>query len=331
MEYRKPAFVITASTRIEGAPSRRLMVALTTSGCSYARSPGGGCAFCGFRNLTAKGHPVGAEDIIAQFGHAMDMAESLEGGADPVEEIDLYNSGSFLDEDDVPFPAAEAIFRTIASKPSLRKILIESRPEFVTGGKEHLLALKRLAARQILTVGMGLETRRDDIRIKVLKKGFTLARFEEAAAILAATGVTLLAYVLLKPPGLAEGEAVKDVIDTIVYLEELGKKLHLQVKIALQPMFVAAHTPLEELYRQGTYTPPRLWSVIEVLRATRACPLEIEVALSDEGLAEGRVAQNCPLCTEKAREIIASFNATQQRERLDTFTCPCREQWLGDM
>jgi radical SAM enzyme (TIGR01210 family) len=328
MEYRKPAFAITASTRIEGVPSRRLMVALTTSGCSYARSPGGGCAFCGFRNLTAKGDPVGAEDIIAQFGHA--MVESLEGGADPVEEIDLYNSGSFLDEADVPFPAAEAIFRKIASKPSLRKILIESRPEFVIGGKEHLLALKHMGAGKILTVGMGLETWRDDIRMDILKKGFTRARFEEAAAILAATGVTLLAYVLLKPPGFTEGEAINDVRDTITYLEELGRKLALPIKIALQPMFVPAHTPLEELYRQGTYTPPRLWSVIEVLRATRATPLEIEVALSDEGLAEGRVAENCSLCTEQARELIASFNEDQKRDAIDAFICPCRETWLLD-
>ena len=324
MDCRTPAFVTLADIGIEGRPSKRLMVALKTIGCRHAHSASGGCTFCGFRNLTAKGRQVSGEDLLVQVDSALKTLARLEPDVNAVSEIDIYNSGSFLDCDEIPEMTARDILQRF-SNPSIRKILIESRPEFIS--RQSLMRLKDAVGDRILEVGMGLETKNDEIRLGILNKGFTLSRFEEAASVMAGAGVHMLAYVLLKPQGLSEGEAVRDVLDTITYLENLGKRLSLTIKIALQPMFVPEHTALEELYRQGQYQPPRLWSVIEILKATRTVSMEIVVALSDEGISGGRTSQNCPRCTEEARRLIASFNITQDRSALDSFTCLCQGEW----
>ncbi|MDQ7825641.1 MAG: archaeosine biosynthesis radical SAM protein RaSEA [Candidatus Eremiobacteraeota bacterium] len=324
MDLKTPAFVHIAPTRIEGKKGKRLMVILRTRGCSHALGSSGGCAFCGFKELSTKGMPVPGLDIITQFEKALFLHYTLN---EDIAEIDIYNSGSFLNRIEIPPPVGEHIFSKISEHPHIRKILIESRPEYIVSEKSQLGKLKGLLGDKMLEVGIGLETKRDDLRLEVLKKGFTLEQFNEAAAVLAPLGIHLLAYVLLKPPGLSEGEAVRDAIDSIYYLNDLGKSLGIQVKVALQPTFVPQNTPLEELYFKGLFTPPKLWSVIEVLRATFSLPVEIEVGLSDEGLAAGRTAENCELCNEQARELVREFNATQDRKVLSVFSCPCKIKW----
>lgn len=324
MNTREPAHLHLASTRIRGNPARRLMLILRTRGCTHALRPGGGCRFCGFRELSTQGAPVSGNDILAQFEKGLgsyDMAK------ENVQEIDIYNSGSFLSSKEVPPPVREEIFEIMAENPRIIKILIESRPEFIIGEEAHLGKLRNMVKDKILEVGIGLETVRDDIRNEELNKGFMLADFVRASEVLAKYRLDLLAYVLLKPPCFSEVEAIRDAIDTIYFLQDLGQKLHINVKVALQPTFVARNTPLEDLYNQRTYTPPSLWSVVEVIRGTFNVPLEIEVALSDEGLAEGRVPHSCELCNEEMREALRTFNETQDRKILARLKCPCRLRW----
>jgi len=324
VDCKSPAFVNVTDTKVEGKPSKRLMIVLKTRGCVYATGPGGGCTFCGFRELTTKGAPVPGNDIVWQFKRALQPYDFPRAN---ISEIDIYNSGSFLSNPEVPGPARDMIFTIISEIPEIKKIFIESRPEFVWTEQADLKKLRNLVKGRILELGMGLETVHDEIRIKKLNKGFTLEQFREACQILAKNDVRLLAYVLLKPPGMSEGEAIRDAIDTIFYVEELGKSLDMKVKVALQPAFVPKNTPLEKLHEQGAYSPPALWSVFEVLRATFNVTIPIEVALSDEGLADGRVAANCGNCTEKAREILRQFNSTGDRSGLTALKCDCRTGW----
>ncbi len=324
MDYKSPAFVNVTETKIEGQPSRRLMIVLRTRGCVYSMGPSGGCTFCGFKELTTKGTPVPGNDIVWQFKRTLQPYDFPRAH---IGEIDIYNSGSFLSNQEVPAPAREMIFTILSEIPEIKKIFIESRPEFIKSEQTDLRKLRNIVKDRILEVGIGLETVHDDIRLTTLNKGFKLEQFREACQILAKMDVRLLVYVLLKPPGMSEGEAIRDAIDTIFYVDELGKNLNMKVKVALQPTFVPKNTPIEKLYEQGAYAPPKLWSVFEVLRATFNAAVPIEVALSDEGLADGRVAKNCELCTDKAREILGQFNATGDRSPLMSLKCECRVQW----
>lgn len=324
MDFKSPAFVNVTETKIEGQPSKRLMIVLKTRGCVYATGPSGGCSFCGFKELTTKGAPVPGNDIVWQFKRAIQPYDFPRAH---IGEIDIYNSGSFLSNMEIPAPAREMIFTIISEIPEIKKIFIESRPEFIRSEQADLRKLRLLVKDRIVELGMGLETVHDEIRLKKLNKGFTLEQFREAAQILAKLDVRLLVYVLLKAPGMSEGEAVRDAIDTVFYVDELGKSLNMKVKVALQPTFVPKNTPIEKLYEQGSFVPPQLWSVFEVLRATFNVAVPIEVALSDEGLADGRVSKNCELCDNEAREILRHFNATGDRSRLTSLKCDCRAHW----
>lgn len=328
MDLKSPALLHIAFSRIRGNPSRRLMVVLRTRGCTYALRPQGGCLFCGFKELSAKGQPVSKIDIIAQFEKGMTTYNLV---SEKIQEIDIYNSGSFLSNKEVPAQARDEIFRVIAENPHILKVLIESRPEFIIDEEIHLSKLKNMVRDKILEMGIGLETASDDIRNNILHKGFKLSLFKKACEILASLKTDLLVYVLLKPPGFNEGDAIRDAIDTIYYLDNLRKDLEINIKVALQPTFVPRNTPLEKLYQDRVFFPPRLWSVIEVIRATFNLPIEIEIGLSDEGLSSGRVARNCDLCTHDVIQALKEFNQTQDRSFIAELKCPCKTRWKEEL
>lgn len=328
MDTKTPALMQVTFTRIRGNPARRLKVLLRTRGCSHSLRSGGGCVFCGHQEYSARGAPVSGIDIITQFEKSL---ASFDIVRERIAEVDIYNSGSFLSNNEIPPPAREEIFRLIREAPSIIKVFVESRPEFIINERLHLKKLREMIHDRIFEVGLGLETLRDDIRMNVLNKGFSAADFKRACECLAEIGADIYVYVLLKPPGVSEGEAIRDALDTIYFLDELRRSLKVNVRVSLQPTFVPRNTKLENLYFQGDFTPPKLWSVIEVLRGTFALPIEIQVGLNDEGLASGRVAHNCDFCQKEALDAIERFNEAQDRKFIRDLKCPCRIKWKEEI
>jgi radical SAM enzyme (TIGR01210 family) len=256
--------------------------------------------------------PVGVEDFDRQ---ARAVAEAAASADPPAAEVDLYNSGSFLADDEVPPAARDAILARIAAVPSVRHVLVEARPEHVTADKVE--ALVRALPGRSIAVGIGLETADDAIRA-AMRKGFTAADFARAARVLADAGVGLLAYVFLKPPGLTEDEARRDASATLAWLVDRHPRGSLHV--ALQPAFVARGTDLECEFLAGRYTPPSLWTVARVV-AEAPEGLALHVALWDEGLSDGRVAAGCDACTPRLRAALEAYNATGDRSALAGLAC----------
>jgi hypothetical protein len=241
-------------------------------------------------------------------------------------EIDIYCSGSFLNPNEIPTEAQTALIERIAREPLVEKVLVESRPEYVSA--EKLLELTRLLGNKRLEVGIGLESANEEIREKRIKKGFTLEQFEKAAADVANGGASMLTYVLLKPIDTGEAEAIIDAVETSKKVFELGLGLDLQVKIGLEPCFVGPDTALTLAHRQGRYRPPWLWSVIEVVK--KIAPLgPVLVGLSNEGLSTQESAHNCDRCTERVRGALAEFNSTQESTRLISLNCDCKKEWAS--
>jgi radical SAM enzyme (TIGR01210 family) len=79
-------------------------------------------------------------------------------------------------------------------------------------------------------------------------------------------------------------------------------------------------------FERGTWRPPWLWSVVEVLRQTAHLG-HMDVGLSDEGMGPAMVAHNCPACSERVRRALARFNATADLQHLAGLDCACRAQW----
>jgi radical SAM enzyme (TIGR01210 family) len=315
IDVRKPAFVERAPAWLHGGPTQRLIVILRASGCAWGRRRGGGCTNCGFDKLTTHGTPVAAADLVAQFDAA------LAQGMDGVGEVDIYNSGSFFSDGEVPPRARTEILSRLAPT-SVRRVLVESRPEFIR--PEAVAQARAALGDRELEVGVGLESADDRVRDELVNKGFGKAEFERAVAVLGAQHALLLVYVLVKPLGLGEREAIEDSVATARYVFEVSRRLGVPARIALEPVFVAEGTVVEREFLAGRYRPPSLWSAVEIVR--RVHPLgEALVGLSDEGLEPRRAADGCQECGARLRLAIAAYNRSRDLASLDAVHCPACE------
>lgn len=313
---RQPALVERTPICIDGVSGDRLIFIFRAIGCVFARRPGGGCSNCGFHPLSTAGAPVSASDLIAQFDGYFGDGPAL---ADVVE-VDLFNSGSFLCDAEIP-PAVRSHVLAALGRSRVRRVLIEARPEYVT--RDRVDAACALVGDQRLEVGIGLESADDRVREQLVRKGFGKREFEQAAAVLAQARARLLVYLLLKPLGLDERAAIEDAVASARYAFDLVRRLGLPARVALQPVFVAPGTALERAYLAGQYQSPSLWSVIEAVQ--RIAPLgELLIGTSDEGLQPQRAPRGCDRCTLRLRAALVEFNRTHELTPLAALDCDCR-------
>jgi radical SAM enzyme (TIGR01210 family) len=320
---RLPKQVEWIAAQVKGRPGFRLMVILAAPGCAYARTSGG-CTNCGFPQAFGTGHPVSAEDYLAQVEAA--LARIPPGTAAPVE-VDLYNSGSYFNPEEVPEAAQPAMLALAAARSEVTSLLVETRPEYLTAAR-----LGRAVAAcqgKPLEVGIGLESANPEILSRRIHKGYTWEDFASAASLIAQARVGLLAYILLKPINTGEREAIEDSVETARKVFTLGRDLGVATRVALEPCFVAPQTPLYHAFEQGRYRPPWLWSVVEAV--LRMAPLgRVLVGLSDEGMNPRQAPRNCDECTSRFRDALAAFNLTQDAAGLRALSCDCRRLWLAE-
>ncbi len=108
---------------------------------------------------------------------------------------------------------------------------------------------------------MGLETSNDLIREHVIRKGFTFQDFVDASEAVHSQGGRVKAYLLLKPPSLSEGQAMRDAISSAQAARE-----HADV-LSLNLCNVQRNTQVERMWERGEFRPPWLWSALEVIKS----------------------------------------------------------------
>ena len=116
----EPVSTEITPANVRGEQANRLMVIFRAPGCAYDLRAGGGCTYCGFRHLTTHGVPVTAMEYVAQFEHAL-RGRNLD--QDKVRQIDLFNSGNFLNDGEVPAEARMAILSRCANQKAVRLMI----------------------------------------------------------------------------------------------------------------------------------------------------------------------------------------------------------------
>lgn len=299
---------------VGGEPANRLMVILRAPGCAYEQRRDGGCTYCGFRKLTTNGTVVSPDDLTAQVDHALLKHDCA---SQRIFEIDVYNSGNFLNDSEVPVEARTRIFHRISNEPSVRVVVVESRPEYITG--ERLRPLVNVGA-FTLEVGIGIECVDDVMREKYLRKGFTRRAFEHSVHTLKSVGAELLAYVMIKPMPMSDQDALREAVRSAQYIHEVASRLGVRARIALQPTFVVPGTPLASEFQAGHYSPPPLALVLETAR--QIAPFgDLQVGLWDEALDPLAVSKECPDSHGCLVERLRQFNQTQDPAFLDVRDC----------
>jgi hypothetical protein len=134
-----------------------------------------------------------------------------------------------------------------------------------------------------------------------------------------------LLYVLIKPPHMSEREALEDSCETVRQAFAMGAD-----SVSVEAMAVQVGTPLTELYERGEFTPPWLWTVVEVVRRTHFLG-ELRVGGNVVVPPPIKVAENCPSCSDRVREALRVFDETQNIAVLDVLNCDCRAVWESEI
>jgi archaeosine synthase beta-subunit len=312
----EPAYLKITNVNINGHASKRCLLILRTNGCSYNM-----CSMCGFEKHTICTE-ITSEQMTEQFESGIKAAQIEHN---PIEQIDILTGGSFLDEQEVYPEFRIRAMKRISEMAQIRKILIESRTEFIS--KDSLKSLKAaLRSNQMLEVAVGVETSDDYLRNKVLKKALDWECLEKTVEICSSVNVGFQAYLLIKPQTLSENEAISDAVQSAEKVAELANICNVPFRIAFQPVFIPQNTALERAYQAGEYELVNLWSVVEVIKRTYRFGT-IFVGLSDENLSLDRRPKSCPLCTKKIYRLIDEFNGTQDIGIFNSLLCSCRDIW----
>lgn len=348
---RKVAEVEENKFYFNGDAVDRLMVVLRATGCSHYKTKQG-CAMCAHFDGTVE-KPVTVAGYLSQWrsvvtGKAIDEEHRGEFDLNNYTILCLYNLGSFLNPEEIPLSAAKRIFQSLNRFDNIKKVIIESRAEFVTPAA---LSNIRDVYPGLIEVGMGLESVNDQVRELCHHKNMPdLQVFIDAIDMLHKGGFKALAYVNQKPPFLTEKEAIDDAVETSLFALANGVDA-----VSIEPTSLQTHSLTDLLYQRGLYRVPWLWSVREVvmgiynrLGINQGIDLRLggyfdeKILSGSQGVAPGATrnelfpyttAGNCRLCDGRMVEAIKEFNKTYDLKVLDSQPpCPeCYPVWENEV
>ncbi|MCW3129463.1 MAG: archaeosine biosynthesis radical SAM protein RaSEA [Methanophagales archaeon] len=280
-------------------------VILRTVGCQWRK-----CTMCGYWHESAD---VTQADILTQLERGLRTS--------PEEDfiLKIFTSGSFLDEREISRETRKEIARLVKKKEKIKKLIVETRPEFINDEK-----IGDLNIVEHLELAIGLETADDFIRSKYINKGFSFEDYKTAAEVVNESGATVKTYLLLRPPFISEKRAIEDVIKSAALVASYSST------ISLNLCNVQKYTPLEDLWKKGYYRPPWLWSAVEAIKEIKRRNANVVVMSDPVGAGHIRGPHNCGRCDTEITDAIKNFNRTQDLsavERLEGINCECREVW----
>jgi radical SAM enzyme (TIGR01210 family) len=285
---------------LDGEVVDSLVMILRTRGCAWALS--NGCSMCGYIN-DATQKQVDEKDIMHQFEKAMEHFSSHKV-------VKIYTSGSFFDEQEITRALQDKILQILAEKTE--KIVVESRPEFITA--------EILKGKEKLEVALGLESANDEVLKNSINKGFLFKDYKKTAQMLNDLGVGVRTYLLIKPPFLSEKDSIDDAVKSAERISEYTQT------ISFNPVNIQKFTLIERLWRNNEYRPPWLWSVVEVLK--RSCKLNgIRLLSSPTAGGTRKGAHNCGNCDSEILSAIEDFSLSQEVSALRKLSCECKGKW----
>lgn len=296
----------------------RVIIILRSRGCEWALTDGGGCTMCGHFVGTLRGKEIPVETYIDQF---LEQFKAFDYRYYPM--LCVYNSGSFLNDREIDPKARRKILKMIAKEKNLEVVIFETRPEFIT--PEVINEIEEILSDKVVEIGVGLETKNDDIREYCLNKGFSLEEYLRKTKLIVDSKLHLLSYVLIKPTFLTEKEAIQDAIETAKFAFQHGTDV-----VSFEPVSVQDFTLVHYLYEGKVFRPPWLWSTIEVAKATMLDGF-IRIGGFEFMPIPKIFTHNCAKCNVKVVSAIDQFNSTYDLYSFDNLDCKCKNQWKDEL
>lgn len=314
----------------------QLQIGVRTYGCRWFYRDLVGCLNCGLASASAA-RSVGAAEIVAQVRAAIeDSVDDL----NRVTHICIYGDGSFLSPIEVPAEAVYAVAEVLRATP-VRTITMETRLDLVRRNISHIQSVRSIVAPdKRLEVAIGLESSSEFVRNVLFRKGSRRCDVGATLRYLVESDVDVLLYVFLKPSLLTEREAIFDCVRTVCFLHTLAASApEVRWTAALQPSFVQPHTFLEWLYVKGSFVPPYLWSIAEVLKRTGHGASIVHLGSPNDypppiAIPSNRASDgSCCICSPQFYEKLLTYNQHGLVERMfaELPNCPCRSVWAREV
>jgi radical SAM enzyme (TIGR01210 family) len=267
-----------------GRPGLSGVILLTNKECAWR------CLMCDlWKNTTTYTIPVGA--IPGQIDFAL---QSWRESVSAIQQIKLYNSGSFFDSAAIPL----ADYRPIAERIGFAEnVIVECHPKLV--GRRVLRFRDMLNGS--LEIAVGLETAHPDV-LERLNKRFNLTDFAHATDFLRKEQIAVRAFVLVSPPFLDETEGLEWTVKSADFAFSCGASV-----VSLIPTR-SGNGAMDRLLSSGEFSPPTLSSLERALQAVLA-------------LRKGRVFadiwdlaafSSCAHCLDERRERLRAMNLLQR-------------------
>lgn len=315
--FAHPKGVSTWTATMNGNYYNRLIIYLRSDvGCNHGINTGG-CSGCKHWRLGTAGKKLNIPDMyINQYLSAV-KSHGLR------EIVSLYNEGNILNTDELPAEQLLFIVKHMADN-GVKKLIIESRPEFIA--QDILDKIKNTAGNMVIEVGIGLESSNNFIRNEIFLKNMTLEDYESAISKLNSYGMNTLTYVLLKPAFLNEAQAIQEAVNTIRYALNAGSKA-----VSLEPIGIEPYTLTQVLYDTNDYVPPKLWSILEVVKQTYKLG-EVRIGSCQIEPRPTHLPQNCKSCTDVVLKHFEIWNQTYNISILDKLDCGvCRKNYVSQI
>ncbi len=315
-----PAFQTTSLINIDGKPSRRFMTVYRTIGCQYNK-----CTMCDFSHYADKN--VSYKDIINQHKSSLKILRK-----ERISHFDLLTLGNFFNDKEISPKLRKDFLISLSKIKSLKRILIESRREYLTIEKLKICK-DYLKKDQILEFALGYESSNPYIRNKILNKAVPEKYLDDCLKICKKAHVNFVSYVLIKPHLISKSDAIKDSVDTALHVLNKAKKYKVSARLCFEPVFVTTGTPLETSWKNGQFQPPMLWTIIKIMDEianklkTTNTKGKLFIGLSDENLSKERFTSNCNLCSKRIKSEIQKFNGHQNILKIKNLTHDCKKDW----
>ncbi len=317
-------------SNLNGESVLALTITLSPTGCEWAKK--GGCTMCGEFEGSTKGSSLtkNPQFHVAQFAAAIgnqQVWDIAKREKKPITWLRINQEGNYINSKEMDVKAQECILRLAMHIEGVKRITIESRPQYIT--KDTVSSLVKLFAGSgiELEIGMGVEAQNDVIRNICINKQGTKNQFKKAVRLLNDNGIFPLAYVLLKPPFLTEQEAIEEAVSTAHFAKEIGF-----ARISFEPMSIHYYTLVHALTCTGDYTTPWLWSVAEV--AKRCSDISYMFGIGGVGYFPVPAEYSSNQCTDERNcsvqfaKAIIDYNRLRDANVFDQISCSCKKDWI---
>lgn len=297
---------------------KRVVITLRSSGCSWTLRQGG-CTMCGHYAATTQGKMISPHHFINQFKNEFKKYRFEDY---PV--LCIYNSGSILNEEELPKSARREILKIISRNRHIKKVVLETRTEYAT--EEVLSDLVDILRGKEIEIAVGLESYNDMVLRYCINKGLTLKNFEKRARVIQSIA-NLRVYLLIKPPFLTEKEAIDDTVASTKYLRNTIRPN----SIHLEPCTIQRHSLVYHLWKKGFYRLPWLWSIVEILNQLNDSN-SIYVSPFKHIPQPKLIPHNCGSCDSQViSTILNNFNLEHDIGVFEGLSCDCKEKWKMDL